>query len=205
MVMAMRLWPADAARTRQGTGVVGDAVAEDDDAVDAAGLEVPLDLGEPGREAAGEVGGAVGPHGADAGAHVGEARRGEHGRGQQHLGAGVVGDEREAVPLRERVDQLEGRGAGLLNRGALHPSRGVDHQREVDGGAARDLAGPGAEVEADRDLARLLGADEAVVGEGLGSTNPPRGAGRGRRACGARRAGQSVSGKGGSGRPTPVP
>ena len=175
---------------RVGHAAVGEAVGEEQDAVDALGLEARgrlLAAGEPARVEVRAV--ARQDRGQAPGrlaAGLGRGRRAGH----HDLHLVVVGDDREAVLGLEAVDGLEGR---LLGERELvvpaHGARAVEHEGEVDGRPAAGRVGRDGrrrDLDEQEALAAPVGADEAAVGAddearvdqavgavGLGHDGPP--------------------------------
>jgi hypothetical protein len=86
------------------------------------------------------------------------------GRGKEQLGPGVEGDDREAIAVVQRVEERPGRFSGVGDGLALHRSRGVHDEGEVDAGPPR-IGGSARHDAQARDEHGLLARGEEAVPE----------------------------------------
>ncbi len=120
---------------------IGAAVGEQDHAVHVLAGELPGQFVGPRAPAAVEVGRA-------AAADAGERRRKRQlvrrrRERREALDLVVEGEDRRAVARRQAVDDVARAALGLLERGAAHRTRAVEHQREMQRRARRR---PGREI-----------------------------------------------------------
>ncbi len=161
--------------------IVRHAVAEEHHPVDARRVVVAHHLEHAEAQALGHRGGPLRADREEAAAGLGAAVAVERGGGEEDGGAGVEGDDGEAVAVAEAVEQGDAGGAGVVDGAALHRARGVDHEGEVDGRAAQRGGLGDADADAGHDVAPLGRGDEAVgqggvEGEEGGSAGAPLGA-----------------------------
>lgn len=167
-------------RRRIGDAVVGQAIGQEQAAVDAIRAEVGLDAIGPGGPAAMQVGGAAGVHVLEPQQRLRLIGRAGEAGGDHGLNPIVVGDDGKPILGRQAGERALD---GVLGERQLRPGHGagpIEDESDVDRGALRRLAGSLlGRGRPEQDVARgaRAGADELAVGAGgeRGHVAPPSG------------------------------